>query len=177
MELRGAIALVTGAGRRLGQAIALSLAERGANLLLHVHLSPATDLVAEIERIGSHAEVITADLSVPGGGERLAQEVLFRAGTIDVLVNNAAVFFEAPLRTLSVDDWRHVLHMNLAAPLMLAVRLGRIMKARGERKDYSTGRLERPTANAKLSPLLCCERVVCIPPPQHWPKRSPRTCK
>jgi len=139
MDLRGTTALVTGAGRRLGQAIALSLAERGATLVLHVHSSSAQALVEEIEKRGSRADVISVDLSVPGAGAYLAQEVLQRMGTIDVLINSAAVFFATPVRTLRVEDWRKVLQVNLMAPVMLAVRLGRSMKAQGKGKIIQLG--------------------------------------
>jgi pteridine reductase len=149
MDLRGATALVTGAGKRLGRAIALSLAERGANLILHVHSSPAQDLVTEIVERGGHAEVISTDLSVPGAAGHLAREVLRRARTVEVLVNSAAVFVASPVRTASVEEWRKVVRVNLTAPLALAVQLGRIMHAQRRGKIIHLGDWggQRPVRN------------------------------
>ncbi|MBM4255975.1 MAG: SDR family oxidoreductase [Deltaproteobacteria bacterium] len=126
MKLQGATALITGAGRRLGRAIALALAERGVDLILHMH-SASEDVVAEIEKRGGRAEIVRVDLSTAGGAETLVQEVLRRTGKVDVLVNSAAVFGANTIQTLLVAEWRKVLRVNLEAPLILAVRLGRIM--------------------------------------------------
>ena len=139
MELRGATILVTGAGRRLGRAIALSLAGGGAHLILHVHSSIAEDLVEDIEKVGGKAWILKADLAVPGEAGRLAQEVLRQVGAIDVLVNSAAVFFPTPILTLSVNDWCKVMRVNMTAPLILAMTLGREMKRRGQGKIIQLG--------------------------------------
>jgi len=149
MELRGATILVTGAGRRLGRAIALSLAGGGAHLVLHVHSSTAEDLVADIKKMGGRASVIKADLAVPGEAARLAQEVLRQVGAMDVLVNSAAVFFPAPVLTLGADEWRKVMRVNMTAPLILAMTLGREMKRRGKGKIIQLGDWggQRPVRN------------------------------
>jgi pteridine reductase len=139
MKLQGVTALVTGAGKRLGRAIALALAEGGADLVLHVHSSTTTDLVAEIQAMGRRVRVITADLSAPGAAQRLSQDALHDTGTIDVLVNSAAVFYPTPLFTLSVEEWRKVIHVNMTTPLILGMVLGREMKKRGKGKIIQLG--------------------------------------
>src|SRR5215211_6668745 len=139
MELSGATILVTGAGRRIGRAIALCLAEGGAHVVLHMHSSTAEALVEDIEKVGGRASVIRADLGVPGEAERLARDVLQQVGVIDVLVNSAAVFFPTPIVTLSVDEWRKVMRVNMTSPLTLAAVLGREMKRRGEGKIIQLG--------------------------------------
>ena len=149
MELQGVTALVTGAGKRLGQAIALTLAEGGADLVLHVHSSTAAELVEAVEKMGRRVSVINADLSVPGEAERLARNALRHTGTIDILVNSAAVFYPTPLGGLNVDVWRKVMQTNMTTPLILAMRLGREMKKRGKGKIIQLGDWsgQRPVRN------------------------------
>jgi NAD(P)-dependent dehydrogenase (short-subunit alcohol dehydrogenase family) len=123
MNLQGVTALVTGAGKRLGRAIALALAEGGADLVLHVHSSTTAELVAEIQAMG----------------KRLSQDALHDVGPIDVLVNSAAVFYPTPLFNLSVKEWRKVVHVNMTTPLILGMVLGREMKKRGKGKIIQLG--------------------------------------
>src|SRR5262245_59522883 len=129
MRLRGKTAFVTGAAKRLGRASALALAKAGADIVLHVHTSSADTLVEEILAIGRQAEVVRGDLSRGAEIMRVAEDALARAGKIDVLVNNAATFFASPLDTLTPDAWRQVLRVNLIAPFIFALRLGRVMRS------------------------------------------------
>jgi pteridine reductase len=129
--LSGKIVLITGAARRLGRAIALALATEGADIALHVHTSSGEDLAREIAALGRRSWVIRADLSRPEEAARFSETVLASVGGIDILVNNAAVFFPTPLVTLNVSLWRTVLHTNLTAPFMLSLLLGRTMQRRG----------------------------------------------
>jgi len=131
VELHGKVALVTGAGRRLGRAIALALAEGGADLILHVHSSSGEEVAREVAALGRQAMVIRADLSRLTEAYLLSQEALRRAGRVDVLVNNAAVFMPTPLPALTADSWRTILGTNLTAPAVLSLCLGRVMRARG----------------------------------------------
>lgn len=130
--LDGKIALVTGAGRRLGRAIALALAEGGADLLLHVHASSGEEVRRCVEEMGRRALVLEADLSLRGGTLQLVQAASAAFGRIDILVNNAAVFFPTPLTEISIHTWRTVLHTNLTAPFVLSVGLGRFMRRQKE---------------------------------------------
>src|SRR5687768_7030004 len=93
MELRGRVALVTGAGRRLGRAIAAALAQRGARLALHRHAAGqgASRLRDEIRASGGDAECFAADLTDPGAARALPARAVDRFGALDVLVNSAAV--------------------------------------------------------------------------------------
>jgi NAD(P)-dependent dehydrogenase (short-subunit alcohol dehydrogenase family) len=139
MALHGTIALVTGAGRRLGRAIALSLAEHGADIVLHVHTASGEDIAQEVVALGRQVIIVRADLSRPVEASRLSQEALAIAGHIDVLVNNAAVFIHTPLPTLTPASWRLVLQTNLTAPFLLSLSLGRAMRARGSGKILQLG--------------------------------------
>ncbi len=139
MELSGKVALVTGAARRLGRAIALTLAAEGADVVLHVHSSSGEDLAREIATMGRQAWRVRADLSCPAEAYRLSRTVETLTGRVDILVNNAAVFFPTPLPTLTVHTWQTVLHTNLTAPFVLSLLLGRAMRERGMGKIIQLG--------------------------------------
>jgi len=138
MQLQGKTVLVTGGGRRLGRAIALALAEGGANILLHVHTSSGLDVVRDIEALGRRVGLLQADLSTSREVLRLAKTAM-ASGSVDVLVNNAAVFFPTPLLTITAQAWREVIQTNLTAPFLLAFLLGRAMVKNGAGKIIQLG--------------------------------------
>ena len=133
MELRGRWALVTGAAKRVGRVIALELADRGANLIVHYHTSAAAaeGTVREIEARGVKAFALGADLGQPAEVERLAREAEARSGGVSVLVNSAANYLRVPFDQLTGAVWDASLDVNLKAPFLLSWHLGRAMRARG----------------------------------------------
>ena len=139
MVLQGAVALVTGAGHRLGQAIALTLAQAGADIIIHSHTSSAAETQRAVERCGRKAWVIRADLSEGREVKRLVSEAQQRAGSIDILVNNAAAFYPTPLDRLTTVQWHQLLRTNLSAPFLLSLLIGRQMCKRGHGKIIFLG--------------------------------------
>ncbi len=136
MELRGRTALVTGAARRVGRAIALAMAGRGADVVIHYKssASEAHEMVEAVERLGQRASAIQADLAEPDQVEALADRAIRACGKIDVLVNSAAIFRRTPLESLTAQDWEQFLRVNLTAPFLLARRLGLLMRQQGAGK-------------------------------------------
>jgi pteridine reductase len=141
MELIGRTALVTGAARRIGRAIARGLATRGARIAVHYGRSAAdaAALVDEIRGAGGTAEAFAADLADPGAVLALAARVEAELGPVDVLVNNASVFYATPLDTLGERELDDNLAINLKAPYLLSLRLGRAMRTRGAGKIVNIG--------------------------------------
>lgn len=136
MELVGRTALVTGAARRVGRAIALAIADRGANVVIHYKssVSEAHETVEAVERLGRRAFAIQADLGEPDQVEVLADCAIAAYGKIDVLVNSAAIFRRTPLEQLTATEWEQFLRVNLTAPFLLARRLGLLMRRQGAGK-------------------------------------------
>ncbi len=134
MELTNRIALVTGAGRRVGQAIALELAARGARLAIHYHQSarPAERLAAEIAGNGGEAAIFAADLCAPPAIDCLVAAVLARFGAVDVLVNSAAEYLRTPIGTVTPAVYDRLYALNLRAPLLLSQALAPSMRARAD---------------------------------------------
>jgi pteridine reductase len=133
VELRGRVALVTGAGRRVGRAIALGLAERGARVAIHFHGSEsgARETAAAAAALGADARLFRADLL--GGEEpaRLVEDVARSFGALDVLVNSAAVMTRTPLGSVTVAEWDTMFALNLRAPFFAAQAAARHMGGRG----------------------------------------------
>ncbi len=118
-------ALVTGAGVRVGSAIAEALAHAGYDLILHANTSTARlgALAREIEAGGRRAQVVCADLSSLAGVERLASFARGASSSLDLLVNNAGVFEQVAFEDISPEQYRRMLAINLDAPFFLTQKL------------------------------------------------------
>jgi pteridine reductase len=121
-SLRGRVALVTGAAKRLGRAVALRLAEEGADVVVHYRSSAAEAqlAVAEIEKIGRRGFAIAADLSSVADIKRLFDETAKHFGRLDVLVNSAANFLPSSIISTTEEVWDSSLGSNLKAPFFCA---------------------------------------------------------
>jgi pteridine reductase len=117
MELPGRVALVTGAGRRLGRELARALAERGMVLAIHHHASSegAEALRAEVDAAGGRAECFPADLTDAGAARALPGRVVKAFGGLDVLVNSAAVMHRLALEQTTPEQYDAILDLNLRA--------------------------------------------------------------
>jgi 3-oxoacyl-[acyl-carrier protein] reductase len=113
--LAGRVALVTGAARNIGRAIALTLADQGAAIVVNTRQSgdEADATVAEIERRGGKAMTAIADVANPDQVARMVEETNRRFGRLDILVNNAAVRREAPIDQIGLQDWREIMSIVL----------------------------------------------------------------
>lgn len=118
--LDGRIALVTGAGHRIGRAIALALARAGADVLVHYLTSEgdARETADGIAGLGRSAHLYRADLSEPDEIGALFGSIARDRGRLDVLVNSAASFRSAPFEEISAAEWDGVLAVNLRAPFL-----------------------------------------------------------
>ncbi|MEY1661213.1 pteridine reductase [Isoalcanivorax beigongshangi] len=127
-----AVALVTGAARRIGAVIAEHLHQRGLNVLLHCRHSTAEAdaLAARLNQLRpDSARVLSADLCDPHAVRRLATEALAQWGRLDVLVNNASSFYATPLAAANDEDWDALVHSNLRAPFLLIQALAPALQA------------------------------------------------
>jgi 2-deoxy-D-gluconate 3-dehydrogenase len=134
-SLEGQRALVTGASRGLGRAIAEALGEAGADVVCASHQPAGTnDTAATIRAAGRQAWQVAADLADREAVVEMAQAALAAAGQIDILVNCGGTIARRPAVDHSTDDWDRVLHTNLDATWLLSQHLGREMVARGRGK-------------------------------------------
>jgi 3-oxoacyl-[acyl-carrier protein] reductase len=120
-ELEGKVALVTGAARNIGKAIALDLADGGAAVVVVVRsdVEGANAVAREIEARGGRALALRADITDPAAVRLAVDATLEHFAGLDILVNNAGVRPETPLERLSLDEWRQVMAVTLEGPLLL----------------------------------------------------------
>jgi pteridine reductase len=121
-KLAGRVALVTGAGKRLGRAVALRLAREGADVAVHYGKSEAEarEVVAEIEKMGRRAAAFSAELTDVAAIQKLVQNVASRFARLDILVNCAANFLDAKFGETTEATWDASLDTNLKAPFFCA---------------------------------------------------------
>ena len=124
MEIAGKIALVTGAGRGIGRAVALSLARSGCRVILTSRtVTQLEEVEKEIHRNGGNATNVAADLTDDAAIEHLVRECGRTFGAVDILVNNAGWGRHAPVIKAKIEDWDRTLRLNLRAPMILAQKL------------------------------------------------------
>lgn len=127
--LAGKNALVTGAGHRVGRAIALAVAAQGARVAVHYHgsVDGARETVAMIQRTGGAATLFQANLTEPEAPQRLTDAVTDAFGRIDLLVNSAAGMLRTPLETVTPAEWDGIFALNLRAPFFLSLTVAQSM--------------------------------------------------
>jgi 3-oxoacyl-[acyl-carrier protein] reductase len=121
-ELAGRVAVVTGAGRNIGRAIALALAEAGARVVVNglSNTSAVDGVVREIEAAGGQAMAAMADVADEAAVSRMIAQAVEKFGRIDIAVNNAASRPEQAFETMSLHDWRGVLATILDGAFLVA---------------------------------------------------------
>jgi NAD(P)-dependent dehydrogenase (short-subunit alcohol dehydrogenase family) len=129
-SLQGRVALVTGAAKRLGRAVAVRLAEEGADVVVHHRSSgaEAASAVVEIQKLGRRAVAIAADLGNVAEIKRLFDETAKYFGRLDILVNSAANFLPASIVSTTEQVWDSSLNTNLKAPFFCAQAAGPLLR-------------------------------------------------
>ena len=137
MKFAGQTAIVTGAGRGMGRAVALALAAEGANVVVaEVDEAAAKEVAAEIEKAAGSARAVKVDISSVPDISRLFEKTLTEFGGVDILINNAGIGIAKPLVDYTEADWDRQLGVNLkgmffatqeAARLMIPKRRGKIV--------------------------------------------------
>jgi len=115
MDLSDRVAIVTGSGQGIGQAIALKLAEVGATVVLNDigDTSPVEEVAGEIRKMGRESTAVLADVSLPSDVTRLVETTVDTYGKVDILVNNAGITRDQLMLRMSDEDWDAVLTVNL----------------------------------------------------------------
>ncbi len=168
-RLDGKVALVTGAARGLGQAMALALAEAGSDLVaVDIEDSSATRDLAI--KSGRECVAVQADIAAPGAAQMLVDRALAAFGRLDILVNNAGIIRRAPFLEFSEKDWDDVMNVNIKALFLLSQAAARVMVKQGRGKIINTasmlsfqGGIRVPSYTSSksavvgLTRLLACE--------------------
>ena len=132
-RLTDRVALVTGAGVRVGRCIASTLADAGAHVVVHFRESEAEarDLVEEIQRCGGSAQSVQAELTDHLQVDEMFTQIQASPGRLDILVNSAAIFEKSPIRQMKPEDFDRMIDSNLRAPFLCMRRALELMTGPG----------------------------------------------
>ena len=126
-DFAGRVAIVTGAARGLGRAVAARLHDRGASVAVNVRDAGRAEALAR--DIGERAFAVSGDIAAPDAPAAIIRQTLERFGRIDILINNAALPLTTRFESISADEWRRALEVNLTAPFLLMQAVLPAMKA------------------------------------------------
>lgn len=174
--LKGRVALVTGAGRGIGRAVALELAHRGADIALNyrVNLAEAESLADQIRECGVDSMLVQGDVASRQQAHDLIQTVLDAWKRLDILVNNAGITRDKSLRKMVDDEWSDVINVNLngtyyctsaAIPSMVDQKFGRIINI----SSYvgQAGSFGQPNYAAGKGGMIAFTKAVAIELAKH----------
>jgi len=159
-ELKGRAALITGAARNIGRAIALDLAEAGADVVLVARADRAglEETAALARAKGVRAEVVTGDITDEASVRDVIAAAKAAFGRIDILVNNAALRAETPVEEITLAEWRKVLAVNLDGPFLTIQAALPLLKASGAGAIINIGGLTAYTG-AKNRPHVVASKA------------------
>lgn len=199
MKIKGKVALVTGAAKRIGRVIALQLAQAGAHVVIHYHHSEkeAHSLGRTLEKeFGTQAQLVQGDLKKFSSLKEIADEGWKAFGKIDILVNNASTFYPTPLGEVKEEQWDELFSVNAKAPFFLSEMIGLKMKKRKKGKiiliadwagqrpysgyiPYCASKAALLSINQGLAKTLAPEVQVnaILPGPILWPENMAEKAK
>jgi NAD(P)-dependent dehydrogenase (short-subunit alcohol dehydrogenase family) len=127
-DLSGRVSIVTGGARGLGRSMALTLADAGADVVItDILVSPAKDVVKEIERRDRRSLFLKADVTRAKEVQKMVSKVTERFGKIDILINNAGINIISPAEDFALEDWNKVVSINLTGVFLCAQAVGKEM--------------------------------------------------
>jgi 3-oxoacyl-[acyl-carrier protein] reductase len=142
MRLEGKVALVTGGGRGLGEAICRTLAREGAHIAVgDINLADATRVSDAINQMGGKAVAIKADVSSEKEVKAMVAKTIEALGTIDMLVNNAGICYQGSVAEMSEETWDKVLDVNLKGPFLCSREVMPTFKQKRSGKIINLGSL------------------------------------
>lgn len=130
-KLKGKVALVTGASKRIGRALAIALAEEGVHIVAHDRRNLEADTIkvcSEVVECGAKSWPVMADLEKPEEYETLIARALRAAGSLDILVNNASIFLPSTIMDVGFGDVMQHVHVNAWTPFVLSREFSRLVK-------------------------------------------------
>ena len=130
IDITDKVALVTGSAHRVGKAIAVELAERGANIVIHYNNSDddtVRDAVQDMKSLGVDALPVQADISTREGVTQLFSAIVQHFGRLDILVNSASIFQKRRLLDVTLEEWEKTMAVNVTAPFLCTQAAAELM--------------------------------------------------
>jgi NAD(P)-dependent dehydrogenase (short-subunit alcohol dehydrogenase family) len=170
-RLDGRVALVTGGSKGLGEAIAVSLASAGADVIITSRHASEVEAVATMlaNDYGHRALGVEADVATASGVAHMVEAAMSAFGRVDIVVNNAGINIRKPVLELADSEWAEVMEVNLTGPFRVCKALGSQMIARGWGRVINIGSIQsviaqpgRPAYNAAKGALLQLTRTLAL---------------
>lgn len=131
MDFEGRVAIVTGAGQGIGRAIALTLAQKGASVVIaDVNDVTAAKVAGEIETAGGKAVPVKTDVSKVDDIKKLVERTVWEFGTVDILVNNAGILHSTPIEDITEEEWDKMMAVNLKSVFFASQQVLPYMKSK-----------------------------------------------
>ncbi|MBP5661788.1 MAG: 3-oxoacyl-ACP reductase FabG [Clostridia bacterium] len=174
-DLTGKLALVTGSSRGIGKAIAIALAQAGADVIVHCNRGrqAAEDTAEQIRKIGKQAWIEQCDVSSPEEIRAMFDRIQKAFGKLDILVNNAAVLSRCPFLELPLEEWNRIMNTNaggyflcsqLAGKMMAKVKSGRIINISSiSQYEVGIGRSHYCASKGAIGMLTKCAAAELAP--------------
>jgi NAD(P)-dependent dehydrogenase (short-subunit alcohol dehydrogenase family) len=160
--LKDKVAIITGAGRGIGKAFALRFADEGAKLLLpDISLERAQETVNEIKAKGGEAFAIKTDISDENDVRKMADEVMSKYGRVDILINNAAIWFGlnvTPWDAWSVKDWEKMFSVNVIGTWLVCKTIAPLMAKQSKGKIINIASTAPKTPSSFMFLPYCCSK-------------------
>ncbi len=160
-KLEGKVAIITGANRGIGNAIATALANEGANVVLAARSAESLQAATEtIIATGAKAIAVPTDVTAEEDVENLFQQTIDHFGRLDILVNNAGAFDGGSLEDISVETWDKVMAVNLRGPFLCTRSAMRIMKKEGGGRIINIGSISAQKVRLNSAPYSASKHGV-----------------
>jgi NAD(P)-dependent dehydrogenase (short-subunit alcohol dehydrogenase family) len=162
LDLTGKVALVTGAAQGIGKAVAMLLAQRGADIIVSdINLEKAEETSKEIATLGPRAMAIRANVAVVEEVEKMVQAIIERFGQIHILVNNAGIARDKLLLRMTEEDWDRVFAVNVKGHFNFAQVVGRQMVTQGHGKIINMSSCSGKKASAEEG-AYCASKAAIL---------------
>ena len=147
-KLEGKVALVSGAGRGIGRAVAFKLAAEGARVVVNdLDVEPARETIESIKQAGGEAVACAGSVTGPKFGERFVQAALENFGTLDIIVNNAGYTWDGVIQKVTDEQWQAILDVHLTAPFRILRAAAEFIRAAAKREAAAGQEIFRKVVN------------------------------
>ena len=147
-KLEGKVALVSGAGRGIGRAIALKLAEEGARVVVNdLDTEPAQETIELIKQSGAAAVACVGSVTEPQFGKRFVQSALDNYGGLDIIVNNAGYTWDGVIQKMTDEQWQSIIDVHLTAPFRILRAAAEFIRAAAKREAAAGQEIFRKVVN------------------------------
>lgn len=147
-KLEGKVALVSGAGRGIGRAVAFKLAEEGARVVVNdLDVAPTRETIESIRQAGGEAVACAGSVTESNFGERFVQAALENFGTLDIIVNNAGYTWDGVIQKMTDEQWQAIIDVHLTAPFRILRAAAEFIRAAAKREAAAGQEIFRKVVN------------------------------